>query len=92
MTTVTRLHASDHTFTDTETTIEFNLDGESSAIFVTVRMVPGLRYWSCPPSELMRYWIDSAIRDSGYRRNGARVEISSGMRTWKFVYYVTPRD
>lgn len=89
MTTVTRHHATDGYMTDTVTSIEFDVtDDDGMTVFVTVNPADRqLRYWSLPPTELMRHWVDSAIRESGYRRSGPRVDLSSGRVSWRFAYF-----
>jgi hypothetical protein len=73
---------------DTITTIEFDPDTECFTVFVNVKPADhSLRYWSLPPSELMRHWIDAAIREFGARRDGNRTELSGPIGGWRFVYY-----
>ena len=76
--------------TDTITSIEFDDEpnSESLTVFVNVRPSdPQLVWWSLPPSELMRHWIDAAIKSAGYKREGNRIELSGSIGAWRFVYY-----
>ncbi len=88
MTTVTKLHATSY-MTDTETRIEFDFEpnAEAGSVFVTVRPFDTtLQWWSVPPTETVRRWVDDAIRDYGFRRDGARIELSAGFGAWRYLY------
>lgn len=81
----THLHASSYS-TDTETTIE----DHGTYLRVSVRLLPGLRFWSAPSATVMRKWVDEflSVDRMGRKRLGPRVErdVHPG---WAYVYYLT---
>jgi len=82
----THLNAS-RNFTDTETTIE----DHGTYLRVSVRLLPGLAYWTEPKPAQMRKWADAFLATDrmGRKRLGARVERSGIFPGWEYVYYLT---
>lgn len=73
---------------DTETWISYTPG--SSRVYVHVQEIPGLRWWSCPPADVLRKWVDALIKPHGVKRDGPRMEVNSYFSGWKFQYWVKP--
>jgi hypothetical protein len=80
------IHASGGTYADTETTVRYNPG--SNVAYVRVRCLPGLYYWSRPEAGIMREWVDAAIKESGMKRDGARVDMGYVTDGWSYNYYL----
>lgn len=53
---------------------------------VTVRCLPGWRWWTCPDARELRAIVDGAL-GAGWRRAGARIAHTDGpLSEWRFTY------
>lgn len=53
---------------------------------VTVRCLPGWRWWTCPDARELRAIVDGAL-PPGWRRDGARIAHTDGpLSEWRFTY------
>ena len=78
----THMHASEYMI-DTETTVSVGSD----FVTVTVKLVPGLRYWSAPDAKTIRKWVDEALEGTGRKRLGARFDNSQYTASgWRYLY------
>jgi hypothetical protein len=76
-------------YVDTETDVSLALNEEEpsrSAAYVTVRYVNNLQWWSQPDAAKLRGWVDECLKGTGFKRDGARVEIQSDIRGTRYMY------
>lgn len=83
-TVATHTYASGGTYTDTETRLEWS----GNCVSVTVSILPGLVYWTCPPAAVIRKWVDELLEGQPLKRDGQRIELGSSLKNWYYRYYL----